>query len=151
MLGEQNLFQIRATGVLIENGEILLVKQKVSEERSWSLPGGRVEHGETVEEAVIREVREETGLEAEVVKLLYVCEKLSVRPPVLHITFLLRKIGGKLTLPSNEFDENPISEVRMVPVSQLHDYHFSEKFMKIVQNGFPGAGSYQGDKSSIGL
>lgn len=43
-------FQIRVTGVLVENGTILLVKQRLSKDRAWSLPGGRLEQGETMEE-----------------------------------------------------------------------------------------------------
>ena len=41
-------FQIRVTGVLVENGAILLVKQRLSKDRAWSLPGGRLEQGETI-------------------------------------------------------------------------------------------------------
>ena len=41
-------FQVRVTGVLVEDGEILLVRQRLSERRSWSLPGGRLERGETL-------------------------------------------------------------------------------------------------------
>ena len=40
-----NLLQVRVTGILIEDERILLVKQSVSAERGWSLPGGRVEQG----------------------------------------------------------------------------------------------------------
>lgn len=145
------LFQVRATGILVEDGNILLVRQQVSEDRGWSLPGGRVERGETIEEAVVREVREETGLQTVVEKLLYVCDGPDVDPPLLHITFLLRKIGGELTLPSNEFDQNPISEVKMVPVEHLPSCQFTEKFTSIVRDQFLNAGSYQGPKSSIGL
>ncbi|MCH5288145.1 MAG: NUDIX hydrolase [Christensenellaceae bacterium] len=54
-------FQVRVTGVLIEDGRLLLVKQKLSEARSWSLPGGRLERGETLEQGVVREIKEETG------------------------------------------------------------------------------------------
>lgn len=144
-----SLFQIRATGILVEDKKILLVKQRVSADRQWSLPGGRVESGETLETAVIREMREETGLETKIVKLLYLCEKHE--SDLLHITFLMQKVGGALTLPSNEFDDNLISDVKMVPIDELTAYDFSEKFMEIVQNYFPEAGSYQGDKSSIGL
>lgn len=145
------LLQVRVTGIVIENGHILLVKQKVTSGRGWSLPGGRVEQGETLEAAVTREMEEETGLSTGVIKLLYLCDKPDATPSLLHITFLLHRIGGSLRLPSNEFDRNPISEVAMVPVEQLVLYGFSEKFMRLVQDGFPEAGSYQGLKSNIGL
>ena len=52
----------RVTGILIEDQKILLVKQKVTDSRNWSLPGGALEFGETLEECIIREMFEETGL-----------------------------------------------------------------------------------------
>ncbi|MFB9278769.1 NUDIX hydrolase [Cohnella cellulosilytica] len=146
-----NLLQVRVTGVLIEDEKVLLVKQNVTSERKWSLPGGRVEQGETLEEAIVREIEEETGLAAKVSKLLYLCDKPDASPSLLHITFLLEKAGGEVRLPSNEFDLNPISAVEMVPIQELVAYGFSKKFMTIIQQGFPESGSYKGLKSNIGL
>ncbi|CAG7647868.1 NADH pyrophosphatase [Paenibacillus solanacearum] len=145
------LLQVRVTGVVVENDHILLVKQQVAGGRGWSLPGGRVEPGETLEEAVIREMEEETGIAVNVGKLLYVCDKPDAVPPLVHITFLLEKVGGELRLPSNEFDRNPIRAVAMVPVDQLEAHGFSATFRRLVQEGFPQAGSYQGLKHNIGL
>ena len=144
-------FQVRVTGVLLRGQTLLLVRQRVSDTRHWSLPGGRAEAGETLAEAVIRELKEETGLDVEVNRLLYLCDLPAASPPLLHITFLLDERGGKLTLPTNEHDENPITDVRFVPVETLPEYGFSKKFTALVQASFPGAGGYMGPKSAIGL
>ena len=90
-----NLFQIRVTGLIVEEDKILLVKQKVSSKRCWSLPGGRLEKGETLEEGVTREIKEETGLKTKIVKLLYICDKTDSEVPLIHITFLLERIEGE--------------------------------------------------------
>jgi ADP-ribose pyrophosphatase YjhB (NUDIX family) len=146
-----NFFHIRVTGILVERGKILIVKQRVTPGRAWSLPGGRLENGETLEEGVLREVLEETGLNAKVVKLLYLCDKPDASPPILHITFLLERESGKITLPTNEYDANPIQDVRMVYIKELTKYGFSEKFKDIVLDEFPGSGDYVGLKENIGL
>ena len=145
------LFQIRLTGLLIEDNQILIVKQRVSTTRSWSLPGGRLENGETIEEGIKREMWEETGLNTRILKLLYLCDKPDATPPLIHITFLLERVGGQIKLPTNEFDRNPISDVKMIYIDDLPNYGFSEKFKDIVKNGFPNSGDYRGLKVSIGL
>lgn len=144
-------FQIRVTGVLVENGAILLVKQRLSKDRGWSLPGGRLEQGETIQEGLQREFFEETGLNVRVDELLYLCDVKPSSHKVVHVTFLVSKVGGEITLPTNEKDENPISDVKFVPIAQLTDYGFSPVFQNIVENNFPQKGNYMGDKENIGL
>lgn len=148
---DKKVYKVRATGVLIENNSLLLVKQKLSNNKNWSLPGGRVEPGETLEQALIREMKEETGLDVEPVRMLYVCDVEASANTVLHITFLTKRIGGEITLPTNEFDENPIHDVRFIPIDKLTEYGISEKFVELIKNDFPNAGNYMGDKSNIGL
>ena len=144
-------FNIRVTGILIENNKILLVKQRVSEKRNWSLPGGKLEQGETLEQGIIREVKEETGLDVEIIRLLYLCDVATSDNTLLHITFLLKRIAGDIALPTNEFENNPIYDVKFVPVSELTKYGFNEKFIELAENGFSDSGIYAGDKSNIGL
>lgn len=47
---------VRVTGVLLHEGRLLVVKQRVDETRGWSLPGGKVERGETLGQALVREM-----------------------------------------------------------------------------------------------
>ncbi|MBD5554871.1 MAG: NUDIX hydrolase [Roseburia sp.] len=150
-MNENYNFNVRVTGILIEDEQILVVKQKLSESRDWSLPGGRLERGETLEQALKREIKEETGLIVEVGKLLYICDVGTSSNTVLHITFSIERKGGVITLPTNEYDENPIHDVRFIPVKDLTNYGFSEMFQRRVEQGFPDSGNYMGDKENIGL
>lgn len=149
--GDKYNFLIRVTGILIENEKILLVKQNVSDKRDWSLPGGKLERGETLEQGIIREMKEETGLCVEIIKMLYICDVSATDNTLLHITFLLRRIDGEIELPSNVFENNPINDVRFVQISDLSDFGFSSKFIELLSKGFQGSGNYVGDKKNIGL
>ena len=137
--------------MLIQYNKILLVKQRITDNRNWSLPGGRAEAGETLEYALTRELKEETGLTVKVNRLLYLCDKPDSAPPILHVSFLVDYVNGKIQLPTNEFDSNPISDVRFVAFSDLTSYGFSQKFVDILNNNFPYAGNYMGLKENIGL
>ncbi len=145
-------FKLRVTGILIENERILLVKQHVDDARNWSLPGGTLEAGETLEECLIREMREETGLLVAIEKLLYICDRISENRQVVHITFKIRRSGGDLQLGNEpEPFANPITAVAMIPVAELTQYGFSKCFCDLVQDDFPGAGQYMGRIEHIGL
>lgn len=60
-----------AIGVVRENGKFLLMRRSESNSSSgkWNFPGGRIEEEETVSGAVVREIREETGLDTELVRI----------------------------------------------------------------------------------
>jgi len=140
--------RVRVTGVVVEDGRILLISQNVGV-RSWSLPGGKLEDGETLAEALVREMKEETGLAVEPVRLLYVCDNVPAQ--VVHMTFEARRTGGTVGDIAVGADTTPIRGVEFVPVPRLPELGFSELFTGLVMAGFPGAGSYMGPKSAIGL
>jgi len=87
---------IAVDGVLIKGDKILLIRRKNEPFKGrWALPGGFVEYGETVEEAVLREFEEEVGLKARIKKLLGVYSKPDRDPRghVISIVFLLDAEG----------------------------------------------------------
>jgi mutator protein MutT len=138
---------IRPTGILIEDGKILLVKQELVEQTHWSFPGGALEFGETIEQCLVREMKEETGLDIKVKELLYICDRFhQLNRHVVDMTFLVEKVGGELR--SNSFidkDREIIREIKMVSIDEIPNYGFSQKLYRLVKENFPGRGSYQGD------
>ncbi|MGH3090471.1 MAG: NUDIX hydrolase [Rubrobacteraceae bacterium] len=83
------------------SGKVLMVCNRRSSGLSWSLPGGAREPGETLEETVIRETREETGLDVVVEGIVAVGERLR-NSHVLIATFLARRVGGVAALQKDE-------------------------------------------------
>ena len=124
--------------VMVRDGKLLLIKRGVEPSKGkWSVPGGRVEWGETLIEAVKREVREETGLEIEVGKVAGVFDLIIKPPNANHITlnpqrstlnvyhyvlidYLARAVGGTLA-PGDD-----ASDARWVPISSLDEYELTE-------------------------
>jgi ADP-ribose pyrophosphatase YjhB (NUDIX family) len=142
---------VRVTGVVIEDDHILLLNQDTGSGRAWSLPGGKVEEGESVSAALVREMREETGIEVAVGRLLYVCDYLPGGIHVVHVTFEAKRTGGTVGEVTEGADTRPIRGVEFVKVADLPSLGFTEKFGQLAMAGFPGAGSYMGAKSNIGL
>jgi ADP-ribose pyrophosphatase YjhB (NUDIX family) len=143
---------VRVTGVVIEDERILLLDQDTDTGRSWSLPGGKVEEGEVLAEALVREMREETGLDVEPGRLLYVCDHLpGGGTHVVHITLEARRTGGTVGNVLVGADSRPIRGVEFVNLADLPSLGFTERFVTLAQAGFPDAGSYMGAKSNIGL
>lgn len=93
--------------VIIEGGRVLLVRRGTEPLRGrWSIPGGLIEVGEMLSEAVIRETREETGLEVEPLELVELLDRIHreggrVRYHYVIADYLCRVKGGKLKAGSD--------------------------------------------------
>lgn len=74
---------VAGTGIVVfRDGEVLLIKRgKPPYEGQWSLPGGKIEYGETAAEAALRELREETGTTARITGLIDVIDSIGEREP----------------------------------------------------------------------
>lgn len=94
----RNTRPVTVDGLIIKEGKILLVKRDHEPYRGfWAIPGGFVELGETCEEAVLREVKEETGLQTKIKKLLGVYSTPGRDPrQTITVAYLLEVRGGKV-------------------------------------------------------
>ncbi len=92
-----------AVGALVKLGDkVLLVKRAHAPNMGlWAIPGGKVEHGESLTHAVVRELEEETGLKVKVGELLCVVESLSEGYHYVILDFWAEPVGGQLRSASD--------------------------------------------------
>jgi 8-oxo-dGTP diphosphatase len=90
-----------AAGAVVLNDEdkILLIR---GPRRGWEQPGGNVEEGESIRDAVIREVKEETGIDIEVVKLCGVYQNL--KSGTISTCWLGKAVGGHMQTSSESLE-----------------------------------------------
>jgi mutator protein MutT len=89
-------------GVILDGDRVLLVKRANEPFQGWwSIPGGIVETGELLRDAVRREIREETGLEVEPLSIVEVFESIRPTHHFVVVDFLCRVIGGELRAGSD--------------------------------------------------
>ncbi|MFH1010626.1 MAG: NUDIX hydrolase [bacterium] len=84
--------------ILEQDGKVLLVQRAVQPGKGdWCLPGGFIEAGETVSDAVIREMREETGLTCHPLEVLDVCSDLGgFYGDIVVVCYRAETVGGEL-------------------------------------------------------
>lgn len=84
-------------GVIVDDGRLLLTQRAASPQRGrWSIPGGRVEHGERLTDALVREVREETGLAVAPGRFLGWVERIAPEAHFVILDFAAVVEGGIL-------------------------------------------------------
>jgi 8-oxo-dGTP diphosphatase len=109
--------RIPCVGAIIKDpgGRLLLIRRGHAPEAGrWSLPGGRVEPGESDQQAVIREIREETGLEIECDQLVGSVKRMSPPDAVLEIRDYAATVTGGVLVAGDD-----AAEVRWVSPAEL--------------------------------
>jgi 8-oxo-dGTP diphosphatase len=122
--------------VIVDEGKVLLVKRKYEPLKGqWSLPGGMVEIGETLETALTREMLEETGLRVDVGPVIEVFDRIMrdeerrVRYHFVLIDYLCWPAGGALQAGSD------VEEAIWADAALLAEYALTEKAMSVIERG----------------
>ena len=135
--------------VVIDTDRVLLIKRAHEPLKGqWSLPGGRVELGETLEQAVAREVREETGLDVQVGPIVEVLDRIMrdadgrVDYHFVLVDFVCRPSGGILCGASDA------DAAEWVPLDALASYGIAAVTAAVIRKG-AGRGFEAGDRPLV--
>ena len=120
--------------VIASDDRVVLIKRKYEPlAGQWSLPGGTLELGESLEAGVAREIREETGLDVEVGPVVEVFDRIlldaggRVQYHFVLVDYLCRPIGGHLQAGSD------VDDAVWVAPSDLSSYHITPKATAVVE------------------
>ena len=125
-------------GALIFDGDAILLVERAGEPLKgyWSLPGGLVETGELIEDAVRREVREETGLEVDMVFRFDIFERIMrddegrAEYHFVLVDYVCKITGGELR-PADD-----VSRVEWVPQARMRDYKITAGTLEAVERAY---------------
>ena len=119
--------------VIVDHDRVVLVKRAHEPLKGeWSLPGGAVEVGETLAEAIVREVHEETGLEVSVGPIIEVLDRVHrgadgrIDYHFVLLDYVCTAVGGLLTPASDAAD------ARWVAVADLASYQLSDAATRVI-------------------
>jgi 8-oxo-dGTP diphosphatase len=104
----------RACAAILHNDQILMVLHQTAERTYWTLPGGGWEAGETLEQTAVREVKEESGLNVRVVKLLFE-EEYEFGKSYCYLAELIDEMT-ELTLAFNPKEPEPLFDTVLLSV-----------------------------------
>lgn len=143
----QPLPRIRVAAIIVENDQLLLVRHEKDGAAYWMLPGGGVDHGETLTGALQRELREELCIGAEIGPLLLANDTI---PPdshrhIVNLYFRAEISEGRPTLGIDE----RVAAVAFHPLTQLTELDlrpdFARELQHALENTPPAVDPYLGN------
>lgn len=127
--------RVRVNGLLVRNRSLLLVKLKsrTQPEPFWIPPGGGVELGESMETALMREMKEETGLSVKVRELRYISEYINPPWHAVEFYFDVKADDYNIHLgndPELDGDHQLLRDIRYIPFPDFKKYHIVPEYLK---------------------
>lgn len=120
--------RIRVSGILYQEDKILILKHKIDNYFLWAPPGGGVEFGATIEETLLREFKEETGLVIKVAEFLFLTEHIKAPLHAIELFYHVTSENYNITLgkdPEVE-DYSILQDIRFVDGKELSTFKKEE-------------------------
>lgn len=113
-----NRVRVRVCGLCWEDERLLMVNHNLDNRDFWAPPGGGVEFGQSVEEALIREYKEETNLDIRVDGFLFGCEY--IQPPIhsIELFYAVEQLSGKVKTGKDP-EVQIIKSVQYMPYTEI--------------------------------
>jgi 8-oxo-dGTP diphosphatase len=93
----------------------------------WALPGGRMDPGETIEQTIVREVKEETGLDAIIVSKVGEYVEKGVKDDVEYeyypTCFVVKPVGGEIKKQDSEIQEIQLFSLNQLPTPLAFEHN----------------------------
>ena len=125
---------VPAVGAIVfRDGAVLLVKRGAEPNRGrWSLPGGSLEIGETVEAGAVRETREETGVDVQPLRVLDVCNFIERKDGEVRWHYVLIDVLCEY-LRGDPFPATDAENARLIPLRELGEYDVVPTALEVLQ------------------
>ncbi len=125
---------VPAVGAIVfRDGAVLLVKRGAEPNRSrWSLPGGSLEIGETVEAGAVRETREETGVDVQPLRVLDVRNFIERKDGEVRWHYVLIDVLCEY-LRGDPFPATDAENARLIPLRELGEYDVVPTALEVLQ------------------
>ena len=122
--------------VCLRGDSVLLIRRgKPPREGQWSIPGGRIEPGETAAAAALRELKEETGVEAELFGLVDVVDYIAPERHYVLIDYAARWLSGEPVAGDDAAD------ARFVPIDDVRDLGLWDETVRVILQAYLAYGT----------
>jgi 8-oxo-dGTP diphosphatase len=124
--------RVRVCGICIHDDKLLLIRHAhtINNKAFWAPPGGGLVYGESMQNCLKREMLEETGLEVEIGRFLFVNEYLQEPLHAIEFFFEVQLVGGDLKTgsdPESEPDKQLIEEAKWLNMKEIINLPISDK------------------------
>jgi ADP-ribose pyrophosphatase len=124
-------FSLGVGGIIWQENKVLLVERANDPGKGlWTIPGGYVDHGEQIYEAVKREILEETGLKTEPQSLIALWDWPGNKH-MLYVVFLMHHIGGNLLA-----DPTEVSNLGFFTIEECSSINITDLSLNVVRTSY---------------